>query len=94
RATYRTQRWLAGHGAPEIARVIGPAFPETPGPLLERAVARYAGQGTWARDPLLRREGYDYLERILLDGGLIRKGRPYADLVDTALARSVMAETP
>ncbi|HWN14885.1 MAG TPA: ABC transporter substrate-binding protein, partial [Candidatus Dormibacteraeota bacterium] len=61
RATYRTQRWLASHGAGDIARAVAPAFPETELPLLERAIGRYLGQGTWARDPLLRREGYDYL---------------------------------
>jgi NitT/TauT family transport system substrate-binding protein len=94
RATYRTQRWLDAHGAGDIAKVIGPAFPETGVALLERAVARYRGQGTWARDPLLRREGYDYLERILLDGAFIRRGRRYEDLVDVAVARQVMAETP
>ena len=94
RATYRTQRWLASHGAGDIARAVAPAFPETELPLLERAIGRYLGQGTWARDPLLRREGYDYLERILLDGAFIRRGRPYEELVDTAAARQVMAEAP
>ena len=73
---------------------VAPAFPETELPLLERAIGRYLGQGTWAPDPLLRREGYDYLERILLDGAFIRRGRPYEDLVDTAAARQVMAEAP
>lgn len=94
RATYRTQRWLAAHGGDDIARLVGPAFPETELPLLERAVARYLGQGTWARDPLLRRDGYDYLERILLDGAFIRRGQRYEDLVDTAIATRVMAEAP
>ena len=56
-------------------------------------MARYHGQGTWARDPLLRREGYDYLEEILLTGGLIGRRARYEDLVDTAAARAVMAET-
>ncbi len=93
RATYRTQRWLASHGAGDIAETIAPAFPETELPLLERVVARYLGQGTWARDPLLRRDGYDYLERILLDGAFIRRGQRYEELVDTAVARQVMAET-
>jgi NitT/TauT family transport system substrate-binding protein len=92
RATYRTQRWLAAHAAGDVARVIAPAFPETEPSLLERAVGRYLGQATWARDPLLRRDGYDYLERILLDGGFIRRGQPYGTLVDTAIARRVMAE--
>jgi NitT/TauT family transport system substrate-binding protein len=94
RATYRTQRWFAAHGAGDVARVVAPAFPETELPLLERAVARYLGQGTWARDPLLRRDGYDYLERILLDGAFIRRGQRYEDLVDTAIATQVMAEAP
>ncbi|MGH7367256.1 MAG: ABC transporter substrate-binding protein [Candidatus Rokuibacteriota bacterium] len=92
RAVYRTQRWLAGHAAPEIAAVIAPAFPGTEPAILERAVARYHGQGTWARDPLLRREGYDYLEEILLTGGFIGRRARYEDLVDTELARQVMAE--
>lgn len=94
RALQRTQRWLARAEPSEIAAVIAPAFPETDAAILERAVARYHRQGTWARDPLLRREGYDYLEEILLAGGLITRRARYEDLVDTAIARQVMAETP
>ena len=92
RAVYRTQRWLAEHDAAAIASVIGPAFADTAPEILERSVARYLGQGTWSRDPLLRRDGYDHLERILISGGLIRRGQRYEDLVDTALARQVLAE--
>jgi NitT/TauT family transport system substrate-binding protein len=92
RAVYRTQRWLAEHGAPEIAKAIAPAFADTPPPLLERAVARYLGQGTWARDPLLRREGYHYLEQILLAGAFIEQRQRYEELVNTDFARRVMAE--
>jgi NitT/TauT family transport system substrate-binding protein len=94
RAVYRTQRWLAGHGAAPIAAAIAPAFPETELAILERAVARYRGQGTWARDPLLRRPGYDYLEEILLTGGLITRRARYEDLVNTDFARRAMAEAP
>ena len=56
------------------------------------AVGGPVSRETWARDPLLRRDGYDYLERILLDGAFIRRGRPYEDLVDSTIARRVMAE--
>jgi NitT/TauT family transport system substrate-binding protein len=93
RAVYRTQRWLAQHTPPEVAKVIAPAFPGTQPEILERAVARYHGQGTWSRDPLVRREGYDYLERILLDGGFIARGQRYEDLVNTDFARRIMAES-
>ncbi|HSL49603.1 MAG TPA: ABC transporter substrate-binding protein [Candidatus Deferrimicrobiaceae bacterium] len=94
RAVYRTQRWLAGHEAAPIAAAIAPAFPETEPAILERAVARYRGQETWARDPLLRRPGYDYLEEILLTGGLITRRARYEDLVNTDFARRAMAEAP
>jgi NitT/TauT family transport system substrate-binding protein len=92
RAVYRTQRWLARAAPSAIAATIATAFPATGPALLERAVARYHEQGTWARDPLLRREGYDYLEEILLTGGFIGRRARYEDLVDTAAARAVMAE--
>ena len=92
RAVCRTQRWLAGHGAAEIAGVIGGAFPEIDAALRERIVTRFQTQETWARDPLLRRSGYDYLEEILLTGGFITRRHRYEDLVDTGFARAAMAE--
>jgi NitT/TauT family transport system substrate-binding protein len=94
RGVYRTQRWLAQHGAPEIAAAIAPSFRDIEPETLEASVARYLAQGTWARDPLLRREGYDYLQEILLRGGLITRGERYEVLVNTGLARQVMAERP
>lgn len=94
RGVYRTQRWLAEHGAPEIAAAIAPSFRDIEPEILEASVARYRGQGTWARDPLLRREGYDYLQEILLRGGFITRGERYEVLVNTGLARHVMAERP
>ena len=90
RAVHRTQRWLATHTAREIAEAIARVFPEIAPALMERVVARYLAQETWARDPLLGRAGYDYLEQILLDGGFIRSRHPYETLVDTAHARQVI----
>jgi NitT/TauT family transport system substrate-binding protein len=92
RALYRTQRWLATHGAPDIAEAIAPEFPDIDPVLRERLITRYLAQDTWARDPLLRRAGYDYLEQILLDGGFIRRRHPYEDLVDVKFARQAMEE--
>jgi NitT/TauT family transport system substrate-binding protein len=89
-AIYRTQRWLAGHGPGEIAGAIAPAFPDIAPDMLERAVARFVRQDTWARDPLLRRPGYDYLQEILLTGGFITRRHRYEDLVDTECARRAM----
>jgi NitT/TauT family transport system substrate-binding protein len=58
RAVYRTQRWLAGHGAAPIAAAIAPAFRRQAGDP-ERAVARYRG----------RAGARSVLRRGLLPGG-------------------------
>jgi NitT/TauT family transport system substrate-binding protein len=92
RAVYAAQRWMAAHDAEAIAAVVAPAFPDIDAGLRTRVVDRYLRQGTWARDPILRRPGYDYLHRILLDGGFITRPHRYEDLIDTEIAACVVAE--
>ncbi len=92
RGLYAAQRFIATHDAKAIAAVIAPAFPDIPAAMRERVVARYLRQQTWARDPICRRPGYDYLHRILLDGGFITKPQRYEDLVDTTIAERVVKE--
>jgi NitT/TauT family transport system substrate-binding protein len=91
RATYRTQRWMARATPAEIARVIAPHFADVPEEIRLRAVSRFARQDTWARDPVIRRESYAYLEQILLDGAFIKHRHRYEDLIDTAIARQVVS---
>jgi NitT/TauT family transport system substrate-binding protein len=90
RAVYRTQRWMAQAPARDIAAAIAPAFPDIDPLISQKAVDRYLRQGTWARDPLVRRPGYEYLQRILLDGGFIKREHRYQDLVDTTIAEAAM----
>jgi NitT/TauT family transport system substrate-binding protein len=90
RALYRAQRWVGDQEAPAIADIIAPAFAGIPSSIRQRAVARYQAQGTWARDPLLRRPGFDHLQEILLGGGFIRRRHRYGDLVDTEIAHRAM----
>ncbi len=92
RGLYAAQRFIASHDAKAIAAVIAPAFADIAPDLRERVVARYLRQGTWARDPICRRPGYDYLHRILLDGGFITTPQRYEDLVDTTIAERVVKE--
>jgi NitT/TauT family transport system substrate-binding protein len=91
RAVYRAQRWIARATAREIAATIAPAFDDIDAAIRERAVDRYLRQGTWARDPIIRRPGYEYLQEILLDGGFIRGRHRYEDLIDTTVAEAAMA---
>ncbi|HMH53277.1 MAG TPA: ABC transporter substrate-binding protein [Candidatus Acidoferrum sp.] len=90
RAMYRTQRWMARAPARDVAAAIAPAFPDVDPVIGEQAIDRYLRQATWARDPLVRRPGYEYLQRILLDGGFIQREHRYEDLVDTAIAEAAM----
>ena len=92
RAVLRTQRWLAEHDPGTIAGTIAPGFPDIESQILERAVGRFSQQGTWSRDPILRRPGFDYLQQILQTGGFIRKTHRYEDLVDTSIAERVVQE--
>ena len=91
RAVYRTQRWLAGSGAADVARAVTSAFPSVEASLLSRAAGRFMRQDTWSRDPLLRRAGYAYLQDILLTGRFIQRPHPYGALVNTTFAREAMA---
>jgi len=92
RALYRTQHWLASHDAGAITDAVAPGFPDIDRGILERAVARFAGQATWSTTPILRRPGFDYLQDILRSGGFITKTHRYEDLVDTAIAEQAVAE--
>jgi NitT/TauT family transport system substrate-binding protein len=93
RAVYRAQRWMAQHDGAAIAEAIAPAFPDIPADLRRRAVERYRAQGTWAADPVIRQPGYEYLVDILVSGGFIRRRHRYGDLVNTEIARHVVATT-
>lgn len=90
RALYQAQRWIARADAKQIAELIAPAFPDVAPEIRQRAVARYLDQRTWSREPIVRREGYEYLRTILLDGGFITRSHRYEDLIDTTLAQEVV----
>ena len=91
RAVYRTQRWLARATPAEAGAAVAAQYPEVPAPMRERIAARYLAQHTWARDPICRRAGYEYLQDILVYGGLIKRRFPYEDLIDTAAAEAAVA---
>jgi NitT/TauT family transport system substrate-binding protein len=93
RAVYRTQRWLAAATPAEAGAAVAAQYPEVPAPMRERIAARYLAQHTWARDPICRRAGYEYLQDILVYGGLIKRRFPYEDLIDTAAAEAAVAGT-
>jgi NitT/TauT family transport system substrate-binding protein len=93
RAFYRAQQWMAQHSAEDISQLIAPSFPDIEPDIRRRVVARYLRQDTWAKDPLLRQEGFDYLQDILIGGGFINKRYPYTEHVDVQFAQAAMQGT-
>ena len=89
-AFYRAQQWITQHSAEEISQLIAPSFPEIEPEIRTRAVGRYLAQDTWARDPLLREEGFNYLQDILVGGGFISKHYPYAEHMNVEFAKTAM----
>jgi NitT/TauT family transport system substrate-binding protein len=90
RAFYEAQQWIVRHSAEDISRLIAPSFPDIEPEIRTRAVARYLVQDTWARDPLVREDGFDYLQDILIGGGIISHRYPYAEYVKPEFAQAAM----
>jgi NitT/TauT family transport system substrate-binding protein len=91
RAFFSAQRSLAEMSAEDIAGLVSPYLPGLAAEILVPGVERYRAQGTWAWDPLLRLEGFERLQRILLDGHLITTATSYEKLVKPDLAEEVMS---
>jgi len=91
RAVYRAQQWLAQHSAEELSTLIAPSFPDIEPALRTRILARYLRQQTWAHDPLLRQEGFEHLQDVLLGAGFTTQRYAYKDHVNSEFAEAAMA---
>lgn len=91
RAFYRAQQWLDQHSAGELSELIAPSFSEIAPALRTRILDRYLRQQTWAHDPLLRQEGFEHLQDILLGAGFITRRYRYSDHVNVSFAQEAMA---
>ena len=92
RAIYRTQQWIEGNPATEIAAAIAAFFPALDRIVLTGAIARYQTQRVWGSDPVLPEDGFDRLRRGLVSSGFIRRPIAYQDCVDNRLALQVVSE--
>jgi NitT/TauT family transport system substrate-binding protein len=91
RAIHRTQLWVAGATAAQIADAIADYFSDVPATVRETACARYQALGIWSTTPLLPRQGYDRLLSSLVSGGFVA-GTSFEVAVDNTLAEEVMIE--
>mgnify|MGYP001026128759 CR=1 FL=1 len=82
-------KWFAAMPAMEIAYRLQRDFPDVPARLFAECIDRYRALGLWARDPVIRREGYDRLHGAMRAAGVLSRDIPFDDVVDISLAEKV-----
>lgn len=90
KALQRGMDFVQTHTPEEIAKVIAPQFPETEEEALVAIIARYYEQDTWKENLVFEEGSFELLQDILQDSKVIEDRAPYADLVDTELAKTAV----
>jgi NitT/TauT family transport system substrate-binding protein len=94
RAMYRTQQWIATHDGVEFAACVASYFPDVPRDILAQALSRYQALALWNETPILRREGFAWLQAACLASGMMQRSVAYEHCVDMRFAEQVLRETP
>ena len=92
RGFYGAQKWLAASDSEAVATAVSSFFPSIDHSVLVCSVALYKQQETWATDPLLREDGFDTLQDVLMEAGLIRFRQPYDRIVRPDFAQKAMGQ--
>jgi NitT/TauT family transport system substrate-binding protein len=90
RAVAKTLTWFDKTPAPEIAKLLGPYFPDVPTELFAQCIDRYRSVKLWATDPVIRREGVERLHAAMRAAGTLTRDIPFEACVDTSIATEAM----
>ena len=90
---HRTLRWIRATPGAEIQRTLASYFPDVPPAIFAAAIDRYRALGLYGPDPVTRPEGFDRLAAAMRSGGALKRDIPFAECVDTSLAREVVSAT-
>lgn len=85
-AIYKGQLWVDSHTPEEIAKIIKQSFPDTDEELLVTVAERYKDQDAWNKDPVLKKESLDLLQKVIQEAGELKKAAPYEQLITTEFA--------
>lgn len=89
RAIYRGQQWVAGHSAKEIAEAVAPSFPDTDVELLTTVAQRYKDIDAWRENPILEKEAFDMLQKVMTSAGELEKPAPYDIVINNTFSKKV-----
>jgi NitT/TauT family transport system substrate-binding protein len=94
RAVLRTQKWIFAHSGADLAEIVGGYLPDVPRGVLAACFDEYKANGTWSRDPVVKRAGIEWKRDAMLACGVIRTGLDYAAYVDPQFAEAAVREDP
>ena len=94
RAMYRTLKWIAAHDGRALAEAIARYLPDIPLPALAACCNDYKALGLWNTNPVMQREGLEWLRDAMLAAGYIKTRLAYEDCVDMRFAEQVVREDP
>ncbi|MCX7922815.1 MAG: ABC transporter substrate-binding protein [Clostridia bacterium] len=89
-AIYKGQIWVDIHTPEEIADTIKSNFPDTDISLLITVIERYKLQDAWSKDPVMKKESLDLLQKVMQEAGQLKKTAPYEKIVSTDYAKAAM----
>lgn len=89
-AIYKGQIWVDQHSPEEIAKVIKPAFPDTDEAVLAAVAKRYKEQDAWNKDPVLKKESLDLLQKVMQTAGELKKIAPHENIVNNSFSEKAI----
>ncbi|MEG0897886.1 MAG: ABC transporter substrate-binding protein [Ruthenibacterium sp.] len=89
-AVYKGQLFVKEHSAAEIADVVKSYFDGADIALLTSAIERYKSIGAYADTPVLSKESFDLLQKVIGDAGELENPAPYEKIVNNTFAQKAM----
>lgn len=89
-AIYRGQLWVDSHTPEELAKVIKSSFPDADEEILISLSKRYKEGDAWNKDPIMKKESFDLLQKVIKTAGELKKEAPYDKIVNTEFAKKAV----
>jgi NitT/TauT family transport system substrate-binding protein len=86
-AIQKALTWTHDHSAREIAEMIAPDFKEMPVETIEAVVEEYKSVNIWPRSVVITPTGMKRMSDLMVEGGVIKSGADYADVVKPDFAQ-------
>jgi NitT/TauT family transport system substrate-binding protein len=91
-AVYKAQQWVDAHSAEEVTDAVAGFFEGIDRDIMVSSIDRYKKQGSYATDPIVDKEEYNNLEKVMEYSGELKKRVPYEEIINTTFAEKAMSK--